>query len=379
MRRAMAAGRRLHVLGTRGIPNRYGGFEAFAERLAPWLAARGWDVTVYCQDERGGRWRDERWQGVTLVHVPVAHPGARGSIAFDWHSARRAIAAGGTLLTLGFNTAAFFVLHRVAGVAHVVNMGGLDWRRPKWPMPVRAWFYANAWLAGWLADAMVADHPEIARLLAARHRSATIETIPYGADATASADPAPLAALGVAPGRFGLVIARSEPENSILEMVRAWSSAGRGLPLLVLGEYGDAGNAYQRRVRGVAGPEVRFPGAIYDPPAVAALRAHARLYLHGHTVGGTNPSLVEALGAGSPTLAHDNPFNRWVAGPAACYFSGERQCADQIALLLEDERTLRELRAAAIRRHAEAFTWDRVLPKYEALLERVAATADRPR
>lgn len=361
--------RRLHVLGTRGIPNRYGGFEAFAERLAPWLAARGWDVTVYCQDERGRTWRDERWRGVRLVHVPVAHPGARGSIDFDWRSARRAIAEGGTLLTLGYNTAAFFVLHRLARRVHVVNMGGLDWRRPKWPAPVRAWFYANAWLAGWLATAIVADHPEIARLLASRHGTAPIATIPYGADRVAGADPAPLDALGVGPGRFGLVVARSEPENSILEIVRAWSAAPRGLPLVVLGDYADPRNAYQRRVREAAGHEVRFPGPIYDPAAVAALRAHARLYVHGHTVGGTNPSLVEALGAGSPTLAHDNRFNRWVAGEAARYFGGERHCADVLDGLLADDTALARMREAALARHAGAFTWDLVLPQYERLLE----------
>lgn len=363
---------RLHVLGTRGIPNRYGGFEAFAERLAPWLAMRGWDVTVYCQDESGGRWRDERWRGVRLVHVPVRHAGARGSIDFDWLSARHAVAEGGTLLTLGYNTAAFFWLHRLWRRPHVVNMGGLDWRRPKWSRPVRAWFYANAWLAGWLASRLVADHPEIARLLGTRPGTAPITMIPYGAERTAGADPAPLAALEVRPGEFGIVIARSEPENSILEIVRAWSAAPRGLPLLVLGEYGEPRNTYQRRVRQAAGPEVRFPGAIYDRATVSALRAHARLYVHGHTVGGTNPSLVEALGAGSPTLAHDNVFNRWVAGPAACYFASERHCRDVLDALLADEAALRAMRTAALDRHAEAFTWDLVLPQYERLLLEVA-------
>jgi len=359
---------RLHVLGTRGLPNRHGGFEAFAERLAPWLAARGWDVTVYCQEERGGPAREEMWRGVRLAHVPVAHPGARGSIAFDWRSARQAIAAGGPLLTLGCNTAAFFVLHRRARRPHVVNVDGLEWQRRKWPRPVRAWFYVNAWLAGWLATALVADHPEIARLWRTRHPRASIATIPYGADCVEDADPALLEPFGVRPGAFGLIVARSEPENSILEMVRAWSAAPRGMPLLVLGEYDDGHNAYQRRVREAAGPLVRFPGAVYDPSTVAALRLHARLYLHGHTVGGTNPSLVEALGAGSPTLAHDNPFNRWVAGEAARYFSDERQCADALGTLLGGDPTLARMRRAARVRHAEAFTWERILPRYEQLL-----------
>jgi glycosyltransferase involved in cell wall biosynthesis len=359
---------RLHVLGTRGIPNRYGGFEAFAERLATWLAGRGWQVTVYCQDDSGRDWRVDSWRGVRLVHVPVAHGGASGSVAFDWKSARRADAEGGLLLTLGYNTAVFFALHRLAGRPHVVNMGGLDWKRPKWSPPVRAWFYANAWLAGWLATALVADHPEVERRLRRRFGTAPITMIPYGADAMAEADPAPLGALGLAPDRFGLVIARSEPENSILEIVRAWSSAPRGLPLVVLGDYDFDGNVYHRRVREAAGAEVVFPGAHYDPALVGALRVHCRLYLHGHTVGGTNPSLVEALGAGSPALARDNVFNRWVARDAARYFSTEADCAREIDDLLHADADRAALRSAARARHAEAFDWSMILPKYEQLL-----------
>jgi glycosyltransferase involved in cell wall biosynthesis len=362
--------RRLHVLGTRGIPNRYGGFEAFTERLAPWLAARGWDVRVYCQNEAGGPWREETWHGVRLVHVPVDHPGARGSIAFDWKSARVAIAQGGLLLTLGHNTGAFFVLHKLAGRSHVVNMGGLDWKRPKWSLPAKAWLYVNAWLAGWLADEVIADHPEIEKRIAGRPGIAPITMIPYGADARSPGDPSPLRQLELEPDRFGLVIARPEPENSILEMVTAWSLQPRGLPLVVLGAFDFERHPYHRRVRDAAGPEVRFPGGLYDTDLVAALRTRTCLYLHGHTVGGTNPSLVEALGAGSPTLAHDNVFNRWVAGNAARYFSDVPSCASEISRLLDAREERAAMSAAARTRHAEAFRWDDVLRRYEELLLR---------
>jgi glycosyltransferase involved in cell wall biosynthesis len=360
--------RRLHVLGTRGIPNRYGGFEAFAERLAPWLAARGWDVSVYCQDESGGPWREETWRGVRLVHVPVRHPGARGSIAFDWKSARHAIRQGGLLLTLGHNTGAFFFLHRLARRPHVVNMGGLDWKRPKWSPPAKAWLYVNAWLAGWLADDLVADHPEIEKRLAGRPGIAPITMIPYGADDLRPTEPSALAPLGLAPRQFGLVIARPEPENSILEMVTAWSAHPRGIPLMVLGAFDFERHPYHQRVRAAAGREIRFPGAVYDPVLVAALRTHARLYLHGHTVGGTNPSLVEALGAGSPTLAHDNVFNRWVAGDAARYFADGPSLDREISRLLDADEERAGMAAAGRARHAEAFVWDDVLRRYEELL-----------
>lgn len=360
--------RRLHILGTRGIPNRHGGFEAFAERLAPWLVSRGWDVSVYCQDESGGPWREDTWHGVRLVHVPVPHPGARGSITFDWKSARHAIAQGGVVLTLGYNTGAFFLLHRLAGRPHVVNLDGVEWKRPKWSAPAKGWLYVNAWLAGWLANALVADHPQIARRFVHRPGIAPIAMIPYGADSLRDVPPSWLQPLSLEPGRFGLVIARPEPENSIVEMVTAWSAARRDMPLVVLGAYDFQRHPYHQRVRAAAGPEVRFAGGIYDADVVAALRTHACLYLHGHTVGGTNPTLVEALGAGSPTLAHDNEFNRWVARDAARYFPSVDACSREISRLVEDEAERRLMSEAARARHAEAFQWDDVLKQYEELL-----------
>ena len=111
-----------------------------------------------------------------------------------------------------------------------------------------------------------------------------------------------------------------------------------------------------------------FPGAIYDKAVVQALLFHARFYVHGHQVGGTNPSLVEALGAGNAVLAHDNPYNRWVAGEGGVYFSGEDGCAQQIEALLGDPGRLAQLQAASRARHAAAFTWGKILGDYERLL-----------
>jgi glycosyltransferase involved in cell wall biosynthesis len=122
-------------------------------------------------------------------------------------------------------------------------------------------------------------------------------------------------------------------------------------------------------VRAAAGPEVRFLGAIYEKPVVQALRVHSAAYIHGHRVGGTNPSLVEALGAGNAVIAHDNRFNRWVAAEAGAYFSDADSAAALFDTLLDDEVRLQALRAAALWRHAEAFTWERVLQDYERLLE----------
>ena len=355
---------RLRILGSRGIPNRHGGFEACAQHLAPWLVERGWDVTVYCQEPADSGFRQGRWRGVTLEHVPTPYTGPLGSVWFDAWTARHAARHPDLILTLGFNTAVLFPWYTLRGRRHVVNMDGVEWRRGKWSRPVRGWFWINSWVAGYAADHLIADHPEIAAMLARRGWQASTTMVPYGAERVASAPVDALDALGLEPRRYGLVIARPEPENSLLDIVRAWSATVRPYPLVVLGAY-DADHPYHAAVRAAAGPDVRFPGALYDPVVVQALRHHARLYVHGHTVGGTNPSLVEALGAGSPVLAHDNVFNRWVAGPGARYFADEARCASALAALLDDAAALEAMRAASYARHAEAFTWEKVLPAYE--------------
>ena len=359
--------RRLRILGSRGIPNRHGGFEACAQQLAPWLVARGWEVTVYCQEPADAVASRDSWRGVTLEHVPTPYAGSLGSLWFDAWTTRHAARHDDLILTLGFNTAVLFPWYALRRRRHVVNMDGVEWRRGKWSRAVRGWFWVNSWVAGYAADHLIADHPAIASLLADRGWQSRTTMVPYGADRVVDAAIAPLEAWHLAPRGYGLVIARPEPENSVLEIVRAWSAVPRPWPLVVLGAY-EPSHPYHAAVRAAAGPDVRFAGAVYDPAVVQALRHHARLYIHGHTVGGTNPSLVEALGAGSPVLAHDNVFNRWVAGPEARFFADEATCVRALADVLGDEAALDRMRTASYARQADAFTWETVLPAYEAVL-----------
>ncbi len=361
------AAARLSILGTRGIPAAHGGFETFAERLALHLAARDWQVTVACQADAPGP-QPSAWNGVLLTHVCPRTGGALGTMETDFRAMVAALRHSDLVLTLGYNTAVFGMLARVARIPHLMNMDGIEWRRDKWSRPVKAWFWLNERAARFTTDQMIADHPAIAAHLSRHTPAERIAVIPYGADALVSADPTPLAGLGVAPQRYVTFIARPEPENALLEVVSAFSQSPRGVDLVVLGRLGDS--RYHRLVRAAASTEVRFAGAIYDPAVVRALRVHTILHIHGHRVGGTNPSLVEALGAGNPILAHDNPFNRWVAGPAMAYFSDTQGCAEAFNRLLAPGADLAPLAAAARARHAEAFTWPAVLAAYEALLTR---------
>jgi glycosyltransferase involved in cell wall biosynthesis len=358
---------RLAILGCRGIPAGHGGFETFAERFALYLVDRGWDVRVYCQTQGQGPPLVSRWRGVELVTVAVRDPGSWGTIVFDWLSLRHACAERFPLLTLGYNTAVFAVVSRLARCRNVMNMDGIEWKRQKWSLPVRGWFFVNEKLGCWLANDLVADHPGIAEHLVGWAPRAKITVIPYGADRVETADPRRLDAFGVTPDRYLLIVGRPEPENSILEMVQAFSSVAGTRKLVVLGDYRPERSAYHRAVLRAAGPATVLPGAIYDEPTVQALRVHARVYLHGHQVGGTNPSLVEALGCASAIVAHDNPFNRWVAGSAAYYFGGRDACEQALARLLDDDAEIARMRRASLARHHEAFEWAGVLARYEQL------------
>lgn len=357
----------LRILGTRGVPASHGGFETFAEHLALYLVARGWDVTVYCQDDDGSKVYEDSWRGIRRVHIPVSQGGALGTIVFDWKSVLHSARESGLVLTLGYNTAVFGAWYRIKGQTNLFNMDGIEWRRQKWGVVARTWFYLNEWAGAWLGNHLIADHPAIKQHLSSRVQVDKITTIAYGADAITEAPAAPLAQYGLSPQGYAIVIARAEPENSLLELVQGWSRERRGLQLVVLGKY-DRSHAYQNAVLAAASDEVKFIGAVYDAPVVQALRFHARLYVHGHQVGGTNPSLVEALGAGNAVLAHDNPFNRWVAGPQARYFAGAEQCAQELSRILSDLATLEAMRAASRSRHQEAFTWEAILGDYETLL-----------
>ncbi len=359
---------KLQILGTRGIPAQHGGFETFAEHFSLYLKNKGWEVTVYCQEEGNGPRYDDDWKGIHRIHIPITQDGAKGTIVFDWlstlHASKRKI----PVLTLGYNTAIFCFLYRLKGLKNIINMDGIEWHRGKWTFFERAWLYLNEKMGAWLGNHLIADHPEIKNHLAQFIFLDKITVIPYSADLLGSADITQLDQFALKPGKYAILIARPEPENSILEIVQAYSRQKRGMPLVILGDYNPDSNDYQKEVLDAAGNEILFVGAIYHQPQVQALRFFARFYIHGHTVGGTNPSLVEALGAGSPVLAHDNKFNRWVAGEGSLYFSTGTKCEAKISELIENDKLVSAMKAASIKQYTQNFTADKVHGTYEQLL-----------
>ena len=371
------------ILGIRGVPAGHGGFETFTARLAPQLVSSGWDVTVYCQEDEAppaapsgpghSAW-ESTWEGVKRVHLQVGPDTPLNSIKFDLRCIADVLERRPDLvLILGYNTAIFALRLRLAGIPTVFIMDGVEWQRDIWGLIARAWLYMNDWAACLIACHLIADHPQIERHLESRVRRGKITVIPYGADILEPApdDPrhaAELRNVGLSSMKYATLIARAEPENSVLELVRAFSARPRGIKLAVLGSYEPNKVAYHAKVLAAAGPEVIFLGAIYDISVVQNLRRHCLLYLHGHRVGGCNPSLLEAMGAGNPVLAHRNRFNCWVAGQGARYFLGVQDCDLMLTAMLRDPAELLSKGQINRRRAGDIFNWSDVLQSYGELL-----------
>lgn len=358
----------LNILGTRGVPAAHGGFETFAERLALYLVRHGYSVTVYCQTDGPAdlKGREDTWNGIHRVHFGTRRSGAVGTMEFDLKCARHVLRQPGVDLVLGYNTAVFNLLQKLKRRKVFMNMDGIEWKRKKWSKPAKLWLLLNEIIGANLCNTPIADHPEIGRHISRRSLRSTV-VIPYGSDVVKQANSGPVRDLGLRAGKYFISVARIEPENSILEIVQAFQAANTGLDLLVLGRL-DPDNAYHRTIRQSGGKCVKFAGGIYEDHRVKALRFHARAYFHGHQVGGTNPSLVEALGAGNAVIAHDNIFNRWTAGEGQRYFSDVASCRAQITELAQDDIALQMAKIAARKRHALDFRWNDVLGQYRTLM-----------
>ena len=349
----------VYVIGTRGVPNRYGGFERLVEVLAPDLVRRGYDVTVFCHAAEEQQPSVDDWHGVRRVHLRTRSWGPLSTLEYDLRSIW-AVPRGAVALIFGYGTAVFQVRLRSLGIRHCVNMDGIEWQRQKWSAGAKLWLRLNERIAANLSTLLVADHPEIQAYLS-RAFGVQSRMIAYGVDPSvpcATPDHPLLRGLGV--GSFDLVIARPEPENQLHVVLEAHKRSGTTLPLVIVGNMGL--NEYGRQLMR-DNPAAFFVGPIYDVSVLNTLRGSANLYLHGHSVGGTNPSLIEAMAAGAVIVAHDNVFNRWVASEGALYFKG----ADDLARYFQhrvDEAQRHALRRAAAEACLARFSWKGILDAY---------------
>jgi glycosyltransferase involved in cell wall biosynthesis len=360
----------VRILGTHGVPAAYGGFETAAENVGLFLARTGWRVIVYCQVPGSGPVREDTWKGLERVLIPVDNEGWLGTSKFDLISVRHASRFPDICLTFGYNTAIFNVLQRIRQIPLVINMDGIEWSRSRWGFTRQAILYLNERIGCYVGNDLIADHPEIEKYLLQKAPQRKLSTITYGANAVTEASADFPLSLGLEPGRYLTLICRPIPENSILELVKGFSSRPRGYKLVILGKYDPEIDPYHAEVMNAANGDVIFAGPVYEPERVSALRFHSACYLHGHTVGGTNPSLVEAMAAGNPVIAHDNPYNRWVVREGAAYFTTAQDVADRLDEILCTPGRLESMRSASRLRHEAEFTWEHVAGQYEELISR---------
>ncbi|SOE01052.1 DUF1972 domain-containing protein [Blastococcus haudaquaticus] len=352
------------MIGTRGVPARYGGFETAVEEVGKRLADRGHRVVVYCRTTPGDEARPETYLGMELVHLPAARKRSLETLS---HSALSV----GHLLR--HRTDAAFVFNaanapllpavRAMGVPVATHVDGLEWKRAKWGKAGRRYYRMAESLAVRWSDVLIADAQGIADYYRSEFDAPT-SLLTYGAPLIAPGEDR-LAELGLDSRGYHLVVARFEPENHVDVIVDGYRRSGATLPLVVVGSapYSDA---YTARVHELADDRVRFLGGVWDQTQLDQLYAHSYSYLHGHSVGGTNPSLLRAIGAGTAVIAYDVDFNREVLRDAGRYFSS----ADEVRGAVEaaEADPVRTAAAAARSRQlATRYDWDVVAVGYEEL------------
>ena len=367
---------RLAILGTRGVPARYGGFETFAEQLAIRLAERGHEVRVYGRSRYAEEPPPFPVDAVTLPAVYTKHleTVSHGLLA-TLHLASRPVDAA---IVCNAVHAPLLPLLRAAGVPAVLNVDGLEWRRRKWGGAARAVHRLAEHLAVACADVVVTDARTVQTYYRERHQAETT-FIPYGGDLPPAAAGETLSSLGLSPGGYDLCVCRFEPENHPLLVVRARNRLRSRRPLVLVGGAPYA-RAYETRIRATAGEGVRLVGFRFGM-AYRELLFQARAAVVATEAGGSHPVLLEAMGAGLPVLYADTPENREVAADTGLSFpvGDEEALASSWRRLEEDPALGHELGRRAAARIASRYRWEQVTDAYEELLRGLAIRGPRRR
>ncbi len=359
--------RRFAILGTRGIPASYGGFETFAEELAARLVERGHEVTVYCR----GRAGEPAYRGVKLRYLPTLRHKYFDTLAHTALSTidllRHRVDAA---LYCNAANALFTLWARAAGIPVALNVDGLERNRKKWNALGKLWYRMSERMAARFPNAVVSDARVIEDYYRTKYGTSTV-FIPYGAAAERVEGRAALDALGLEPRRYFLYVSRMEPENNALLVKESFERVEGDVKLALIGDAPYARD-YIERVRATSDARIATPGAIYGA-GYAELQSHCLAYVHATEVGGTHPALIEAMGRGALVLYLNTPENEEVAGGAGIAFEPET-LAERMRDVLEmscEGRAAWSERAA--RRVSERYSWEAVTDRYEELLCRLAA------
>lgn len=367
---------KIAILGIRGVPPAYGGFETFAGELSTRLVRRGHDVTVYCRSSRASQVEEPAmWNGVRRIVLPAVGHKYLETVSHTLFSAldswRRDFD-----VALVCNAANAFALPllRAARLAVAINVDGIERKRRKWNVLGRAFYAIGEALSVAFASRVVADADVIANYYRSNYALDPV-TIPYGAEFPEEPDTDVLGRVGVRPRNYILYVSRFEPENNPLEVVLAYENflrAGEPAPppLVMVGE-GLYAPELVAELRRHASEHILFPGAIYGAD-YRTLQRNALIYVQATEVGGTHPALIEAMGSGGCVIANDTPENREVGGDSIGYFrlGTSETLSAVLKRLLANPDGREALRAAGRERARQRFSWERVVDAYEALFRR---------
>ncbi len=370
---------KIAILGTRGIPASYSGFETAVEQLAGRLTARGHEVTVYCRPHVVDRKLTE-YRGARLIHLPTIRNKYLDTFVHTFLSAVHAARAPQPDVALFFiaGNSPLCMITRAASIPTLINVDGLDSDRGKWPALAKAYLrFAERTAPRW-ADEAITDSHAVAEIFERRY-ARRIGVVPYGVEDPGHDGTEALEQLGLEPRRYILFVGRLEPENNPHLLVEAFSRIdrrrARGMKLAIVGgaPYADD---YIRQVRRSADPRVVFPGYVFGR-RYWELQRHAYLFCAPTEVGGTHPVILEAMAAGNCVLVNDHPPNAETVGDAGAYFSGSSgvdDLTDQLGRLLDEPDLVGVYRHRALER-ARGYSWDAVADRYEALLNAVCEAA----
>ena len=355
------------ILGTVGVPGRYGGFETLAENLVRYHARTGLreSLSVWCSGKDNAN-HPPRFESAELRYVGLRANGVQ-SIPYDAVSLWQAVRSGhDRIVLLGVSGALALPLIRLVGrrARIVTNIDGIEWKRAKWKGLARIVLRASEWAAVRFSHEVIADNQAIADHVRGTY-GAECHVIAYGGD-HALAHAGKGAAPEGLPDTYALALCRIEPENNVHTILEAFS--GLETPLVFVGNWSNSAYGRQMKTRYAATPNLHLLDPIYDPETLYALRRRASIYVHGHSAGGTNPSLVEMMHFAVPVLAHGCSFNRHSTEEKALYFETSEELAALTRGLTptQAERVGDDMREIAQRR----YTWDRIGEAYFRLLER---------
>jgi glycosyltransferase involved in cell wall biosynthesis len=362
---------KITVVGARGVPAKWGGFDTFVTELTPRLAKAGHDVTLFCMPKYTGPEVGREFEGVRIVRLPTIYGKFTETVLHELFSSLYALMRPkqDIYYVLGCRTVWAYLPHWMLRRRLVINTDGLDWKRRKWGRFARAYLKFNYWLARKITDRLVSDPKELQKFYIEEYGTHSAFLTNGGHILHVEDEErhqAILSSYGVEHGGYYLVACRMEPENNIDIIVREFERSDVKEPLLIAGG-ANYKSTYLEQLQQTTDPRIRFLGPVYEPGHMEALHLGTRGYLHGHEVGGTNPSLLKAMGCGNLVLAHDVRFNREVLGGTGLSWTKEEgSLLAQIERAERDGDALRAEAAVACRqRISEFYSWDKVATDHE--------------